>query len=335
MKILKVGVILVSALVIIGCSKKEQTNNESQLKGVQEQTTKVVTEANFLDSIGDVTAQIAYLKAELVSKRSDLKAAISKRDSILSLVTQVESSLAKVNAVKIEPGITGVHTKLNELKGQKENLQEQLSLQEQEIALAKKKINLLGEEKIVYDAQRKVLWDKGAPPTDFIEVDTLLSGINQKISEQNTRLKNLNRNVSNIEEQITSIGEQRGSLSTKIRNNYTAQQIFDEYSKEEKDRLKLQLNSVDEKLTTLQAEEGALSIQLGKLTGEKSVYELKQDQLSRETIAKDLAVTQQQLDEKAAQKKTRITYTFVIIGLVSFVIILFYFLGKYKKSQKK
>ncbi|WP_372745334.1 hypothetical protein [Lutibacter sp.] len=329
----KIGIVLVSVMLIISCSKKEGANNENKLKEFQKQTTEI-TDVNFSDSLGDVKEQIAFLKAELVSKRSDIKAIIAKRDSILKVVAEVENSLAKVNASKIEPGIAGVNAKLNELKGQKENLVEQLSLQKQEIVLAEKKIGLLGEEKIVYDAQRKALWDKGAPPAEFTDVDALLAGINDKISEQKLKLKNLNRNVSDIEEQITSIGGQRESLSTKIRNNYTAQQIFDEYSKEEKAKLNEQLASIDKKLEALVVDEEVLNVKLAKLTGEKTDFELKQDQLTQKTAAEQLAIAQQEMADKEAQKKTRVTYAIVIIGIVILVIGLFYVLGKYKRAQK-
>jgi hypothetical protein len=47
---------------------------------------------------------------------------------------------ARMNDSKIDKGIQAVNLKLNELKGQKENIEEQVALQKQEIELATKKL---------------------------------------------------------------------------------------------------------------------------------------------------------------------------------------------------
>jgi hypothetical protein len=76
-----------------------------------------------------------------------------------------KESMARMNDSKIDKGIQAVNLKLNELKGQKENIEEQVALQKQEIELTKK-IDLLNQEK-VYDAQHKALYNRGAAPKDF------------------------------------------------------------------------------------------------------------------------------------------------------------------------
>jgi hypothetical protein len=70
--------------------------------------------------------------------------------------------MARMNDSKIDKGIQAVNLKLNELKGQKENIEEQVALQKQEIELATKKIDLLNQE--FYDAQHKALYNRGAAP---------------------------------------------------------------------------------------------------------------------------------------------------------------------------
>lgn len=199
--------------------KLQQENNEPQLISS--------SSSEYLDSIRHLNSEMEQFVFLTL-----------KKDSLRTLFEQTEFSLEQIKSHKIEPGIEGINVKLNELKGQKENLQDQQDLQKQEIELAEKKIELLEDEEAVYAAQHKALWDKGAAPADFEVVDSLLNSIKISVSEQSNKVKNLKRNVGNIQEQVNSIDVQRNSLSTKIRNNYTAQKIFEEYSAEQKQNSK-------------------------------------------------------------------------------------------------
>ncbi|NJM80113.1 MAG: hypothetical protein HC854_11800 [Flavobacterium sp.] len=176
--------------------------------------------------------------------------------------------MARINENKIDKGIEGVNMKLDELKGQKENLEEQVALQKQEMELATKKIALLNEEKKVYNQQKKALWDKGAAPNEFISVDSLLGGINCKITEQSKRVKILNRSVADTEEQVLSINSQRNFLSTKIRENYNAQEIFSEFTQEEESKIKKQIDVIDKKISALNGNVNSLNSDIANLDSE-------------------------------------------------------------------
>jgi hypothetical protein len=56
-----------------------------------------------------------------------------KKDSLLNVLKSTKESMARMNDSKIDKGIQAVNLKLNELKGQKENIEEQVALQKQEI----------------------------------------------------------------------------------------------------------------------------------------------------------------------------------------------------------
>ena len=90
-----------------------------------------------------------------VEKQEDLAQTIinlaRKKDSLVKILENTKQSISRMNDEKIDKGIEGVNQKLNELKGQKENFEEQVNLQKKEIDLATKKVELLKEEKIVYD----------------------------------------------------------------------------------------------------------------------------------------------------------------------------------------
>ena len=158
------------------CGDKEAKGGIEQLQKSQEsKESEIVVSTNYNDSIQLLNEKLKEYQLSSLSKREQINFLMAKRDSIQSALSQIEMSLQKVNNEKIAPGISGVNSKLNELKGQKENFEEQVALQKKELALAEKKVVLLNEEKEVYEAQKKALYDKGAAPEEFVDVEALLT----------------------------------------------------------------------------------------------------------------------------------------------------------------
>ncbi len=333
-EILKFCSVMIYITLLVGCEPSGNTKNINQLNEIKNET--VSSKFKYLDSIKGVGSQIAYLNSSLDYRRSEINRLIKQKDSIKNLVNQIESALTKLKSDKLDPGVSGVNAKLNELKGKKENFHEQLVLQKEEIDLAEKKIELLKEEKLVYDAQKQALWDKGAAPAEFKNVDSLLAKINIKSTEQKYKLKNLNRSISEINEQTAIIDEQRRSLSKKIRENYSAQEIFDDYSKEEKDRLTMQLVSIDEQLKNQLVEESELNNELALRSGEKKYLENKQSSIieNEKTLNSELEITQNQLQIKADEKKSRLNIAFIAIGITTILLVLLYIVGKKRKHNR-
>ncbi len=332
--ILKFCLAMIFITFLVGCEPGSNAKSIDQLNEIKSET--LSSKFKYLDSIKDVGSQIASLNSSLDYSRSEINGLTKQKDSIKNLVNQIESALTKLKSDKLDPGVSGVNAKLNELKGKKENFQEQLILQNEEIALAEKKIELLKEEKLVYDAQKQALWDKGAAPAEFKNVDSLLAEIKNKSTEQKYKLKNLNRSIGENNEQIAIIDEQRTSLSKKIRENYSAQEIFDDYSKEEKDRLTKRLVSIDEKLKSLLEEESELNNELALRSGEKKYLENKQSSIieNEKTVNSNLESTQEQLQINADKKKSRLNIALIVIGFATILIVLFYIVGK-KRKQKR
>ena len=155
------------------------------------------------------------------------------------------------------------------------------------------------------------MWDKGAPPADFTKMDSLVTGIDKQINDEKTRLKYLNRSTTDMDEQIANIDAQRNSLSNKIRNNYTAQKIYEEYSSEEKTRLENQLASVDEELKSSLAEQEELNRQISLQAGNMSYLQLKQDELDgvkiqEQATLENIAIENQQSKAKRASKNKKL-----------------------------
>ena len=159
----------------------------------------------YADSISLLNSKLNLLNAEKGNKANLIQKVGEQRDSLKNMLAQLDLSIKAVNDSKINPGISGVNNKLNELKGLKESLEEQVTLQNKEIELANKKIQILEEEQSVYKEQQQALIDKGAAPKEFVYVDTLLGGINSKIKIQKDVIKNLERSVNDTKEQVDNI----------------------------------------------------------------------------------------------------------------------------------
>ena len=330
--------------LLMACGEQDSKSTSlDDLKSNQQSVEQeVVAVVSYKDSINSVSNQLEAIKNSHLVKKQQIDLLNKKKDSVTSLLNQVKQSLEQVNTKKIAPGIEGVNTKLSELKGQRENASEQLVLQEQEIVLAEKKIGLLNEEKTVYDAQHKALWSKGAAPEDFNEVDSLLSGINGQISKQAIKVKTLKSTITDVKEQITSIDDQRSSLSSKIRNNYTAKQIFDEYSKEEQGRLVEQLKSIDSSLVSNVNDNVAIENQIQLYSGNKASFETRQsnnEELNalsiQERDERKAQLEKQQIDKENSKKNKKKKTAFIVVAVIAAILILFYLLGRMRKSRKK
>jgi len=130
----KIILVLFVVLLQISCNKKEGSN---QLQPSSEIST----------TSGDNSELLSTLE-EQEEVKAIIIALSKKKDSLQKVVLSTKESMSRINDTKIDKGIEGVNMKLNELKGQKENIEEQVALQKKEIDLATKKIDLLNQEKV-------------------------------------------------------------------------------------------------------------------------------------------------------------------------------------------
>ena len=301
----KLTLLLLSILSLSSCVKKEETENP-EIKQEIVQTNSQLNKT--LDEQEDIKQQIVALSR--------------KKDSLFNVLKSTRESMTRMNDSKIDKGIQGVNLKLNELKGQKENIEEQVALQKQEMVLATKKIDLLNQEKVVYDAQHKALYDKGAAPKEFAKIDTLLGAINGKINEQKRKVKALTRNITDVEDQVISIVDQRDFLSKKIREDYNAQEIFSEFAQEEELKLNAQIKIIDTQISSLTGTVNTINTSVASLN----------DSISVKTVQHDAAI---QTQEEAEKTKSRMYYALFAIVAIIALFAAFYFIGKKKKQQLK
>ena len=301
-------IILLSLIVLfqVSCNKKEGNTENPFVKTEIQQTDNKLNQT--LEEQEEIKQQIIVLSR--------------KKDSLINVLKSTKESISRINESKIDKGIEGVNIKLNELKGQKENLEEQVSLQKKEVDLATKKIDLLNQEKVVYDAQRTALFDKGAAPKDFVKVDSLLGGINTKITEQKKKVKSLNRIVADVDEQVLSITEQRTFLSKKIRENYNAQEIFGEFAKEEDAKITEQIKAIDLQISALSGDVSNINSTIASLNDTKD-----------EKVAEKEDMDNSQLE--ANKTKNRLMIALIAIVVIVLIFAGLYYVGKRKKTLNK
>lgn len=300
----KITLLVISLLTLASCVKKQDNENPIIKK-----------------EIVQTNSQLNKTLEEQEEIKKEIIALARKKDSLQNVLKGTKESMARMNESKIDKGIQGVNLKLNELKGQKENIEEQVALQKKEMDLATKKIDLLNQEKVVYDAQHKALYDKGAAPKDFAKIDTLLGAINGKINEQKRKVKSLTRNISDVEEQVISIDGQRDFLSKKIRDDYNAQDIFGEFAKEEESKITEQISAIDVKISALTASINSINSSVASLN----------DSIAVKTEQHDANAQNQ---EDANKTQNRLYYAFFAIGIVIVLFGVFYIIGKRKKQQQ-
>lgn len=323
-KLFTLGILL---LTILSCTSGDKKSDQSFSNDATQTNTQLVTVEKNQDSINYFNSKLSLIGAEMDGKTKLVNMVSKQRDSLQALLTQLESSLKAINDKKLNPGIAGVNSKLDQLKGQKENLQEQINLQKKEVALATKKVDILNEEKAVYLDQKKALYDKGAPPAAFKVVDSLLNGINSQMLIQNDVVKNINRNVADAEEQMIRITGQRDELSKKIRNNYDTQLILSEYNADEKDRLEAQLAKVNENLNMLLNEASNLDTDYKLLASKLS--NLNTPAVDLNTGEVTVAADTTDSEEKSGKTST----AFIIVILIGAIMAIFYFIGKRRKTK--
>ena len=300
----KITLLALSLLLLNSCAKKQDTDNPE----IKKEIVQTNSELNkTLEEQEDIKQQIIALSR--------------KKDSLLNVLKSTKESMARMNDSKIDKGIQGVNLKLNELKGQKENIEEQVALQKKEMELATKKIDLLNQEKVVYDAQHKALYDKGAAPKDFAKIDTLLGAINGKINDQKRKVKSLTRNISDVEEQVISIISQRDFLSKKIREDYNAQEIFGEFAKEEESKITDQISAIDTQISSLTGNINNINASVASLN----------DSIATKTEQHDIN-SQNQADVNKTQN--RLYYALFAVGIIIVLFAVFYIIGKRKKQQQ-
>lgn len=319
-------------LVVISCGNNE--GNTSAVSAEDREDNSAITQKN--ERYQDSLSKVSQVMNDLAEKKMTTEEAVSKltksRDSLQSKLTTIENSIADIKDKKLENNIEVVTSKLAEIKQEKENLVEQTELKKEEAQLATSKVEILEKEKAVYANQKQSLFEKGAAPEAFTEVEATLEKINAQISAKKDEITKLNRKVSDNALAIKRLDNYRTTLSENIRKSYDAEKILNEYNKEEAARLQ-------ELILSYNAEIDQLANEASSLSSDYKTLEAKTSNLKQQVVH-----TQEEESSSAKAKSTSASSTgeegslntALLVVLILFLIMVFlYRLGKKRKKAKQ
>lgn len=322
--------ILISAL-IISCSNKKE-NNVPSTQVEQDNTELISITEKYKDSLDNVSQILKNLAEQKLTKEQAIAKLSVDRDSIKAKLESVNTSIADIKNKKLNANVNDVIARLNEIKGIKEGLVSQTELKKQEIDLAKSKVEILDKEKKVYDNQKQALFDKGAAPKSFVEVDSLLGSIDSKITSQNALIRNLNRTVTDNELEVNRLDNNRKNLSEKIRKSYDAEKILNDYNGEEATRLEELITNYNNQIDQLSNEASSLNTDYNILKSKTSNLEQKVNK-NLEQVNKEAQI--EPAKDTETKKSNSLNLALWIIGGVFVIMIILYVLGKKRKNAKK
>lgn len=322
--------ILISALITSCGNKKEDNVPLTQVE--QDNTELISITEKYKDSLDNVSQILKNLAEQKLTKEQAIAKLSIDRDSIKAKLESVKTSISDIKNKKLNANVNDVTAKLNEIKGIKEGLVSQTELKKQEIDLAKSKVEILDKEKKVYDNQKQALFDKGAAPESFVEVDSLLKSIDSKITSQNALIRNLNRTVTDNELEINRLDNNRKSLSEKIRKSYDAEKILNDYNEEEATRLEELISNHNNQIDQLSNEASSLNTDYNILKSKTSNLQQKvTNNLERANQENQVETTK----EFETEKSNGLKLALWIIGGVFVLMIILYVLGRKRKNAKK
>ncbi|MEA1876761.1 MAG: hypothetical protein U9N86_07840 [Bacteroidota bacterium] len=262
------------------------------------------------DDVAKLEAEKLQLKLEI--QQNQFKKLTDKRDSLSNLLDQTNASLdgAKREAAmishsrdslqtkgkvvsqldeemnaKLTTGIKEIDTRLELLEEQKRNAQSKISLQEKKRDLGEKKISVLNDERKLYEDHKQMLYDKGASQSEMDAVAVTIATVEDNIDIEKRKINWSDQKIADNQEVIAGIDKQRNRLSKKIRNNYTTQEILDDFAIEEKNRLERKLVRLDTMHAQTLAEREAIQVEKETLEKKLSGIDKKVKKAEGEQIA--------------------------------------------------
>ena len=132
----KYFILFLVSFALFSC--KEQTNRENPFtdQAVAQDST-VVLQSN--ETQAEKEAKLNLFNADYDNLKMQALSLQAKKDSLNKLLISTEESVKNINTNKLDKGINGVTGKLNQLKGEKENVLEQINLQKKNWILQLKK----------------------------------------------------------------------------------------------------------------------------------------------------------------------------------------------------
>lgn len=319
-------ILAILSLLIVSCG--DSRKNESASRVTKEKDTATQTSDPYQDTLGKVSQVMNDLEEKKMTTEEAISKLTKSRDSLQSKLSTIENSIADIKDKKLTTNIEKVTLKLAEIKQEKENLVEQSELKKEEVQLAASKLEILEKEKAVYAKQKQNLFEKGAAPEAFTNVDATLEKIEVEISAKNDKITKLNRKVSDNDLAIKRLDNYRTTLSENIRKSYDAEKILNDYNKEEAARLQ-------ELILSYNAELNQLTNEASSLSSDYKALELKNTNLKQQLAHNQEASQTKDEPVSGTQEKGNLNLAILVVSILFLVMVFLYRLGKKRRNKAK
>ncbi len=320
------------SIAFLSCQQKTNEKEENLLR--QQDETQQAIDNNKAD-LNKLVGKHKTLDSTIFENAYMIGVLQNKKDSLMDLMSKLEETARTINDSSLTISINDITQKLNELRSQKEKTLADIDLMKKKLELSKQKTALLVTEKTVYEERKKALWDKGAQPDEFTEVNYSLKKTEEEISAQEINEKLMSREIVDMEELIKSIDKHQLELSSGIRDKYSAQEIFKEYIENQKRINSEQIAAIDNQIKPYLLEKGRLNKKFEGIESEIESKKSEQNQLTK--TVNEISDKQQQSEQMKVDrsKKNKQGIALAVVIVIVLLLVYLYYMGKRKKTINK
>ncbi len=247
--------------------KKEMEGNIRKLDSLQSAFTQIQRE----ERQEELSLERANLQSSLTSINDSLKSlssAIAGLNSQLDTLNVAEKQLSETRErvdTRLVTGISEIDIRLNQLEVEAMTKNRQMDFEEQKLTLASNKIEILEEEKIIYQREKNSLMDKGGEEEKIEDFEKKIQEVNQAIQEERSKVDQAQENLVELTSWMSDYRTMQNRLKEAIAQEYSRTEILTDFTQSEIDRLNNQKSEMKDELQNLQSIQQELKIQKSEI----------------------------------------------------------------------
>ncbi len=247
----------------------------------------------------DQQEELSQQKADLQNRLKTIEDSIAlvqeKRDDILKEKDTIEikeqqlSEQKTVSREKLVTGIDDIDNRLDKIDEQRLLKLNEIELNEQKINLARKKIELLEDEKNIYQREKNKLLKNNGDEAELEKYDLKISEINGYLKDEQNKIKSAESNINTLKEWIADADAMKEKLKDMMDSEYSRDETIAEFTREEISRLKNERQMLDTELKDLTGLKGRLSEKRASLNETLLSLEEKSELVKSKELSEILA----------------------------------------------
>lgn len=202
------------------------------------------------DSFKNLSSSIASLNAQL--------------DTLNVAEKQLSDTRERVDS-RLITGISEIDSRMDELEKEALTRNRQMDIEERKLTLASNKIEILEEEKIIYQREMNSLLDKGAEDEKIAEFEKNIREVNNSIQDEQSKVEEAQDNLVELTSWMSDYHSMQNRLREAIEQEYSRTEILAEFARSEIDRLSNQKSEMKEELSNLQSIQQDLKVKKSEI----------------------------------------------------------------------